>query len=103
MSTSKVCLTTFKSIKRANRLRTFSISLSPVILALGFSALGFISFMNKPSRFASGIFSVEHAYSLIGSTFSVLVGATFLVAAITFRGVRTGSQGLVAPIDATLI
>jgi len=75
-----------------DRLRTLSISLSPVILALGFSPLGFVPFINTQPGYTSGIFSVEHAYSLIGSTFSVLVGATFFFAATTFRGVRTGSE-----------
>ena len=90
-------------MKTPNQLRTLSISVSLVILALGFSALGFLSFINTQPGYTSGIFSVEHAYSLIGSTFSVLVGATFLVAAITFRGARTGSEMLVARIDANLI
>jgi hypothetical protein len=90
-------------MKTPNRFRRLSINLSLVILALGFSALGFVSVFNPQSGFSGSIFSVEHTYSLIGSTFSVLVGATFLVAAITFRGVRTGSERLVARIDAQLI
>jgi len=90
-------------MKTPNRLRTLSISLSLVILALGFSALGFVSFIKTEPGYTSSIFSVEHTYSLIGSTFSLLVGATFLVAAITFRGVRTGRERLVARIDASLI
>jgi hypothetical protein len=77
-------------MKTPNQLRALSIRVSLVILALGFSALGFVSFVNTQPDYTSSIFSVEHAYSLIGSTFSVLVGATFLVSAITFRG----GQGL---------
>jgi hypothetical protein len=68
-------------MKPLNRLRTLS---SLVILALGFSLLGFISILSKWSEYTGSIFSAEHAYSFIGSTFSILVGATFLVAAITF-------------------
>jgi hypothetical protein len=90
-------------MKAPNPLRTLSINLSLVILALGFSALGFFSVMNTQPSLSTGILSVEHAYSLIGSIFSVLVGAIFLVAAIAFRGMRTGSEGLVAKIDAHLI
>jgi hypothetical protein len=75
-------------MKTQNQFRALSINLSLVILALGFSALGFVSFINTDH---TSIFAVEHTYSLIGSTFSVLVGTTFLVAAITFRGVRHGS------------
>jgi hypothetical protein len=93
----------FQSMKTSSRLRTLSINLSLVILALGFSALGFVSVISKQPNLPTGIFSVEHTYSLIGSVFSVLVGATFLVAAIAFRGVRTGSAGLARRIDAHLI
>jgi hypothetical protein len=94
---------TFQSMKAPNRLRTLSINLSLVILAFGFSALGLFSVMNRQPSLSTGMLSVEHAYSLIGSIFSVLVGATFLVAAITFRGMRTGSEGLASKIDAHLI
>ncbi|MBV8141366.1 MAG: hypothetical protein JO279_07445 [Verrucomicrobia bacterium] len=87
-------------MKTPNQLR---ISLSLVILALGFSALGCFSIFNTQSPDGGSIFSVEHSYSLIGSIFSVLVGSTFLVAAITFRGIRTGAERLIAPIDATPI
>jgi hypothetical protein len=90
-------------MKTPNQLRTLSTGVSLVTLAFGFSALGFVSFINTQPGYTSSIFSVEYAYSLIGSTFSVLVGATFLVAAITFRGARTGSEMLVARIDASLI
>jgi membrane associated rhomboid family serine protease len=87
-------------MKAPNRLRTLSINLSLVILALGFSALGFLSVINNQPSLSTSIFSVEHTYSLIGSVFSVLVGATFLVAAIAFRGMRTGSERLAARMDA---
>ena len=97
---------TLKPMKTPNRLRTLSISLSLVILALGFSTLGLISFLNKPSSVASGFFSMENAYAFVGSSFSVLVGTIFLVAAIsiTFKGVKSGSERfVVAAIDATLV
>jgi hypothetical protein len=90
-------------MKTPNRLRTLSISLSLFILAVGFSALGFIPFMSKPPGFAGSFFSVENAYAFVGSTFSILVGIAFLVAAITFKGLRPGSETLLAPIDANLI
>jgi hypothetical protein len=87
-------------MKTSNQLRTLWISSSLVILALGFSALGCISFINTQPGYSSSIFSVEHAYSLIGSIFSVLVGSTFLVAAIVFRRAGSGAEGLVARIEA---
>jgi hypothetical protein len=90
-------------MRTPNRLRKFSISLSLVILAFGFLALGFVSLLSTRTGLASSLFSVEHAYSLIGSTFSVLVGATFLFAAIVFMGVRPESGRLIARMNANLI
>jgi hypothetical protein len=93
-------------MKTPNQLRTLSISLSLIILALGFSALGLIPFLNKPSSAASGFFSMENTYAFVGSSFSVLVGTIFLAAAIsiTFKGVKSGSERfVVATIDATLV
>jgi hypothetical protein len=90
-------------MKTSTRLQRLSINLSLVILALGFSALGFVSFMNNQSGHTGSIFSAEHTYSLIGSTFSILVGATFFIAAVTFKGFKTGSERFVAQIDTSLI
>jgi hypothetical protein len=89
-------------MKIPNRLRALSTSLSLTILALGFSVLGFVSLINK-SGSTIGALSVENAYSLIGSGFSILVGATFLVAAISFRRERSESESLSQQIDANLI
>jgi hypothetical protein len=75
-------------MKAPNRLQRLSISLCLVILALGFASLGFVSLINKQSD-CTGILSAEHTYSLIGSTFSLLVSATFLVAAIACKGFGT--------------
>jgi hypothetical protein len=100
---AEIAIETVQSMKAPNRLRKISISLSLVILALGFSALGFVSFIGQQPDYTGSIFSVEHVYSLIGSSFSVLVGATFLVAAITFKGVNPISERLSASIDAKLI
>ena len=89
-------------MKIPNRLRALSTSLSLTILALGFSVLGFVSLINK-SASTIGALSAENAYSLIGSGFSILVGATFLVAAISFRRERSESENLSQQIDANLI
>ncbi|MBV8376536.1 MAG: hypothetical protein JO279_05975 [Verrucomicrobia bacterium] len=90
-------------MKTSDQLRTIQISLSLVTLALGFSALGFSSLMNIQAGQATSIFSAEHAYSLIGSVFSFLVGSTFLVAALTFKGVKTESERLIGRMDANLL
>jgi hypothetical protein len=81
-------------MKMLNRLRTLSTTLSLIILALGFSAIGFVPFINKTGS-AIGAFSAENAYSVIGSGFSVLVGLTFLVAAVSFRRLSSGSENLI--------
>jgi hypothetical protein len=75
-------------MKAPNRIQTLSTNLCLLILALGFATLGLVSLINKQSDCTS-IISAEHTYSLVGSTFSLLVGATFLVAAITFKGFGT--------------
>ena len=90
-------------MKAQNYLHTLATSLSLVILALGFSGLGFISFLNNQPNHTGGIFSAENAYSLIGSSFSVLVGTTFLVAAIAFTAVRFKSERLMVETDVRLI
>jgi hypothetical protein len=53
-------------MKTPNQPRTLSISVSLVIMALGFSDFGFLSFINTQPGYTSSIFSAEHAYSLIG-------------------------------------
>jgi uncharacterized membrane protein YdcZ (DUF606 family) len=90
-------------MKTPNQLRALATSLSLVILALGFSALGFISFISKQPSYTSGILSTENAYSFIGGSFSILVGVVFLFAAISFTVVRSRSERLLTQIDVTLI
>jgi hypothetical protein len=79
--------------------------MSLIILALGFSALGLVSYLNKPSSQVGSHLSVENTYTFIGSGFSILVGTIFLVAAIsiTFKGVKAGSERFVSAINATLV
>jgi hypothetical protein len=89
-------------MKMLNRLRTLSTTLSLIILALGFSAIGFVPLLNKSGSTVSA-FSAENAYSLVGSGFSVLIGVTFLVAAVSFRKVGSGSESLVQQTDVSLI
>ena len=49
-----------------------------------FTVLGFLSFINNhPENVVLGLFS-EAAYSIIGSSISIMVGATFLTAAVRF-------------------
>jgi uncharacterized membrane protein (DUF485 family) len=88
-------------MKTATQRRTLATSLSLIVLALGFLALGFISF-NKQGIQTGSISSAENACSFIGSSFSILVGATFLAAAIFFSVVRSRSERLVAKLNSAL-
>lgn len=90
-------------MKAPNHLRTLVTSLSLIILALGFSSLGIVSFLNNQPNHTNSIFCAENAYSLLGGSFSVLVGTTFFVAAIVFTAIRFKSERLVAQIDVGLI
>jgi hypothetical protein len=89
-------------MKAQNYFHSLATSLSLIILALGFSSLGFISFLNNQPIHTGSIFSAENAYSLVGSSFSVLVGTTFLVAAIVFTAVRFKSERLMVQVNVGL-
>jgi hypothetical protein len=66
------------------RFEQFSIGVGLLVLAVGFSSLGFLSFINRhPEDPATGLFS-ESTYSIIGSSISILLGATFLATALLF-------------------
>jgi hypothetical protein len=68
------------------KFKRFSTGVGLLLLAVGFSSLGFLSFFNRhPEDPATGLFS-ESTYSIIGSSISILVGATFLAAAVLFAG-----------------
>jgi hypothetical protein len=71
---------------RPRRFKEFLTGLGLLILAAGFTALGFLSLIKRhPEDGATGIFS-EDTYSIVGSTFSILVGAIFLLSAVLFVG-----------------
>jgi hypothetical protein len=57
-----------------------------LVLAVGFTSLGFLSFISRhPEDAANGLFT-EATYSIVGSLISILVGATFLAIAVLFTG-----------------
>jgi amino acid transporter len=62
----------------------FSTGLSLLALAIGFSSLGFASYVNGfPKDEATVLFS-EASFSIIGSFVSLFVGVTFLIATVLF-------------------
>ena len=57
-----------------------------VLLAAGFTSLGLLPFVKRqPENAINDVFS-EASYSIIGGSISILVGGTFLAAAILFAG-----------------
>jgi hypothetical protein len=58
-----------------------STSISMVILGLGFATLGLVCFTTKFEGGVTNGLPFENAFSMIGSTISILIGATFLIAA----------------------
>ena len=73
-------------MKRNYYIEKLSTRLALLVLAVGFASLGFLSFLNRPLEpTATGLIS-ETTYSIIGSTVGVLVGVTFLTAALIFAG-----------------
>ena len=65
-------------------LEKTSTSISMVILALGFAALGLVSFTTKHQGGVTNGLPFENAFAMIGGTISILIGATFLVAAYLY-------------------
>ena len=61
-----------------------SAGISLVILSLGFSLLGLLSFANKPHADLANVPCVGSAPCIAGSAASLLVGTTFLVASCVY-------------------
>lgn len=72
---------TNRAVVQNKWLEKTSTSLSMVILALGFGTLGLVSFTTKFPEGVANSLPFENALSMIGSAVSILIGATFLVAA----------------------
>jgi hypothetical protein len=68
------------------QLKQFFTGLVLVLLAAGFTSLGFLSFSKRQPGSAIHDFFSEANYSMIGGSLRILVGGTFLAAAILFAG-----------------
>jgi hypothetical protein len=75
------------TVGQKNYLRRAAARISIVILALGFSALGVLSLMNKHQVCAAGGLTFEDASSIIGGSASFMLGGIFLIAG-SFRWYR---------------
>ena len=93
--------TTFteKTIKEARKESTKKAlpGIGLLVLAAGFTSLGFLSFVNiHPADTGTGLFS-EATYSIVGSSIGFLVGMTFLAAAVLFVGTLRKRQSIPVP------
>jgi hypothetical protein len=85
------------AIDRTSRLRELSTGVGLLVLAVGFSSLGFLALLKRPPDNATvGILS-ERTYSLIGSLLSLLVGMTFLAVVIFFVGTKLRGEPVSTP------
>ena len=71
-------------MKRQRHLQKISAGISLVILSLGFSSLGLLSFCNKPHANLANVPCVDSAYRIAGSAASLLAGTTFVVASCVY-------------------
>jgi hypothetical protein len=68
------------AVVEKNRLGRTMARISVIVLALGFSLLGFFSLVNRHQLCAGNGISFEHASSIIGGALSFLLGGVFLIA-----------------------
>ncbi len=66
------------------RLHKISAGVSLVILSLGFSFLGLLSFVNKPHADLANVPCLNSASCIAGSAASLLASTTFLVASCAY-------------------
>ena len=71
-------------MKSKRRLQKISAGMSLIILSLGFSLLGLLSFANKPHADLANVPCAGTASWIAGSSASLLAGTTFLVASCVY-------------------
>jgi hypothetical protein len=79
------------------QVKHFFTGLVLVFLASGFTSLGFLSFIKRQPESAINDHFSEATYSIIGGSISILVGGTFLAAAIVFAGMLLRRKSLLIP------
>lgn len=90
-----------QTMKRNFCIENLSTRLALLILAVGFGSLGFLSFINRPLEANQTGLVSETTYSIIGSTIGILVGITFLTAALVFAGPLRREKRLFEPNGAS--
>jgi len=69
------------AVKTRRCLKKISTSISLMILTLGFSLLGFLTFINSNRGGMITALSFENSFAMVGSSISIVLGIAFLVAA----------------------
>lgn len=69
-----------QTAKTRRWLKKISTSISLVILTLGFSLLGLLTFINSNQEGVIGPLSLENSSAIVGSSISIVLGVAFLVA-----------------------
>jgi hypothetical protein len=77
------------AMKTQRSLQRISTGISLLVLALGFSSLGILSFIGTYQDSAVYGFSFPDTYSLLGSTISMIAGATSLLGAFLYWTARS--------------
>ncbi len=70
------------------RFKKLASGIALAILAVGFICLGVLSLVVSQPEGAANKTLSETTYSIVGSTTSILLGATFFVAAVVFARTR---------------
>jgi hypothetical protein len=74
-------------MKTQRNLQSISTGMSLLVLALGFSSLGILSFIGTYQDSAVYGFSFPDTYSLVGSAISMIAGVTSLLGAFLYWSV----------------
>jgi hypothetical protein len=77
--------------------KQFFTGLGLVLLAAGFTSLGVLSFVKRQPESAINDFFSDSTYSIICGSISILVGGTFLAAAILFVGMLLRRRSFLTP------
>jgi hypothetical protein len=88
-----------KHMRLSKDLNKILTSGSLIIQALGFAALGFLSFTSKYHAGEINSMSSDNALSVIGSTISIVLGVTFLVVACLYWSRYRDFSGRLTPMS----
>jgi hypothetical protein len=71
-------------MKTTRQIQALSTGFSLVVLALGFSLIGYLSFVYRPYDTGAMSSSLDNDFRVAGGGLSLVVGSTFLIAALIY-------------------